>query len=120
MPPRFCRIKSRRREMPFTRRYAPGFAAIAVWFAGNLQAQTPPPDIGTNLREMERERPATPPPPTRSLEIEQPAPAPLESAAETQIPVTRIRITGSTAYPARQLEALVSQFGGHNASVSEL
>jgi hemolysin activation/secretion protein len=95
-------------------------AGIAVCIAGTLHAQTPQPDIGTTLREMEQARPTTPPQPKRSLEIEQPAHVPSDSAPETQFPVARIRVTGSTAYPASRLEALVSELGGRKASLEEL
>src|SRR5438477_4439045 len=101
-------------------RYIRACAVIAVCIAGALHAQTPQPDIGTTLREMEQARPTTPPQPKPSLDIEQPAQVPSDSAPETQFPVARIRVTGSTAYPATRLEALVSELGGRKASLMEL
>ncbi|MFL6604682.1 MAG: ShlB/FhaC/HecB family hemolysin secretion/activation protein [Steroidobacteraceae bacterium] len=102
------------------RRYFRSCAIIGVFFNGALQAQTAPPDIGTTLREMEQERPVTAPPPAPSLDIEQPARTPSESAPETPFLVAQIRVTGSTAYPASRLEALVSRFSGRTVSLAEL
>jgi hemolysin activation/secretion protein len=106
--------------MPVMRQYIRSYAVIAALITGVVHAQTPPADIGTTLREMEQERPATPAPPTRPLDIERPEQAPPESAQEDQIPVARIRVTGSTVYPASRLEALVSDFSGRQASLGQL
>jgi hemolysin activation/secretion protein len=97
-----------------------GCTAIASGFAGALHAQTAAPDIGTTLREMEQQRPAVPPAPTHPLDIEQPKATPVDSGPETQFTVAKIRVTGSTAYPASRLEALVCEFTGRKESLAQL
>jgi hemolysin activation/secretion protein len=101
-------------------RHIAGCIAIALGFAGGLRAQTAAPNIGTTLREMEQQRPAVPPAPTHPLDIEQPKAAAVESGPETQFTVAKIRVTGSTAYPASRLEALVSEFTGRSESLAQL
>ncbi len=95
-------------------------AVLFATIASTSHAQTPPPDIGTTLREMEQQRPAAPPAPKTTLDIEQPAAVAAESAPDTLFPVERIRVTGSTAYPAKRLEALVSRYAGHASSLAQL
>jgi hemolysin activation/secretion protein len=106
--------------MLFMRRYVRSCAVIAVWFHATLHAQTTPPDIGTTLREMGQDRPVTSSPRAPSLEIEQPAHPPLDTVPQTQFPITQIRVTGSSAYPASRLEALVSGFCGRTGSLAQL
>jgi hemolysin activation/secretion protein len=106
--------------MDAPKRHIAHFTAIAVGFVGALQAQTAPPNIGTTLREMEQARPAAPPVPTRKLDIEQTEHAPAQSEPQTRFRVTRIRVTGSTAYRAGRLEALVSGFSGREESLGQL
>src|SRR6266702_3540277 len=101
-------------------RHIASYTAIALGFAGGLHAQTAAPDIGTTLREMEQQRPAVPPAPTHPLDIEQPKAAPVASGPETQFTVAKIRVTGSTAYPASRLEPLVSEFTGRKESLAQL
>ena len=97
-------------------------AALLAGILGTASAQTGPPDIGTTLREMEQQRPAPPPAPKSPLDIQQSAPNTTDAApgSGALFPVEQIRVTGSTAYPAKRLEALVSQYGGHPVSLADL
>jgi hemolysin activation/secretion protein len=69
---------------------------------------------------MEQQRPAPPQPPKPALNIQQSAPNAKESASGALFAVEQIRVTGSTAYPAKRLEALVSQYAGPQSSLAEL
>jgi len=106
--------------MRIARWYTRSCIALLTGLVCNAHAQTTPPDIGTTLREMQQQRPAPPPPPKAVLDIEQTDSTAADSAAETQFPVARIRVTGSTAYPAKRLEALVSQYAGRPVSLTDL
>lgn len=100
--------------------YTLGCIALAAGLACNAFAQTTPPDIGTTLREMQQQRPTPPPPPKPVLDVDQSDGTRAESGAETKFAVARIRVTGSTAYPAKRLEALVSRYAGSEASLADL
>ena len=96
-------------------------AAVMAAMLSTAVAQTNPPDIGTTLREMQQQRAVPPPPPKSSLDILQSAPStPEDSQPDALIPVAQIKVTGSTAYPPRRLEALVSQYTGHPVSLNDL
>ena len=100
--------------------YKRSCAALLAGVMGTASAQTSPPDIGTTLREMEQQRPAPPQPSKPALDIQQSAPNAKDSAPGVLFPVEQIRVTGSTAYPAKRLEALVSQYAGHQTSLADL
>ena len=106
--------------MSVTRGYIRACVVLYGTIVGTSHAQTAPPDIGTTLREMERQRPTPPPASKTTLDIEQSAPIAPESAPGTVFPVERIRVTGSSVFPAKRLEALVSKYADHSTSLARL
>jgi hemolysin activation/secretion protein len=96
-------------------------AAFVATLLGTANAQNAnPPDIGTTLREMQQQRPTPPPAPKSSLNIQQSTPNTQGSAAGPTFPVEKINITGLTAFKPQSLQALVSEYTGHPASLADL
>lgn len=105
-----------------TRRYCSLSLAIAgvlgAWGAPAPAAAQTQPDAGQVLRENQP-RPVLPAPPaTPVLRVEeQPAGAPSSSA---RFAITQVRVTGSTAFTAEQLAAVVNDLPGPNRSLTDL
>lgn len=80
------------------------------------------PDAGSTLRELETAPEVIEPRATEPIKIEGEAPISETPTAEdaTLIPVKAIRITGATAFPVAQLDALVADLIGADHPLSKL
>jgi hemolysin activation/secretion protein len=98
------------------------FLAVALWGSSpSAYAQATPPDIGTTLRETEPPATLTPTTPAPALDIPKSESAPsASSAASASFPVQRIRVTGSSVFPASRLEQLLSDVSQRDTSLTEL
>ena len=97
------------------------FAALLAAM-GMAQAQQPqrPPDAGTIQREMQQPKPAPAKPAPPVPRIEAPERPALGAPPAARFQVKAIRVTGNTAFPSAQLEALVSEFAGRELGLADL
>lgn len=113
-----------------TRRLSKGQAArlaVLLGFTGTLGSSlalaATPPDAGQTLQQLQ---PTLPPaaPSAPAPQLQNPAapatPAAPTVADTTPIPVQQVTITGNTAIPTAELQALVADLPGHSPTLAEL
>jgi hemolysin activation/secretion protein len=87
--------------------------------AAAANAQQPPTDAGSQLRDAEKKAPALPRKPPPRLELEAPA-RPALAAPGVRFLVRDVRFTGNTVYPATLLKWLLHGTLGREAGIAEL
>lgn len=95
---------------------------LVVIFSLGTRAQSPP-DAGQTSRELQKQPELNNQPnaakPPKPLQIESAAPG-KGATQDVRITVKAIRVTGSSAYPAHTLEAIVADLVGREVNMAEL
>ena len=95
---------------------------LVIIFSLGTRAQSPP-DAGQTSRELQKQPELNNPPnatkPIKPLHIESTAPR-KQTTQDVRITVKAIYVTGSSAYPANTLEAIVADLVGREINMAEL
>ncbi len=91
-------------------------AALALTLPASAQT-TPPPDAGQTLRELQR---PVPPPQGSATTLQVPAEGSAAADPGQRFAVQAVRIEGATRLPVDELQALVADLVGRQASLGEL
>jgi len=83
-------------------------------------ADTPPPNIGTTIREIEQKRPAVPPQSKTPLQVEGTTRQAMDASAATTFHVSSVRISGATAFTDMELLQLASGVAGRDVTLADL
>lgn len=115
MTPQFAKLRNPSRSSALSLAVACALGAWGVSAPAFAQTQ---PDAGQVLREN-RARPALPAPAAApGLRVEEPPAGSIDSSI--RFTITQVRVTGSTAFTAEQLAAVVSDLPGPGRSLADL
>jgi len=93
-------------------------ALLITTLPGTIHAAVP--DAGQTVREAERQaRPPEPEPLGPILQQQEATPAPA-GGNDVTVPVSMVRVSGSTVFPSAELEALVAYLNGGERTLAEL